>query len=38
MPHDGCSNLPWCECPCCGLRSEGEEEIIRNFGYRNLGD
>lgn len=38
MPYDEKLSPPWCECPCCGVKSEGEENIKRNFGYRKMGN
>lgn len=36
MPYDDSATPPWCECPCCGIRCEGKENIQRDFGYRTM--
>ena len=28
----------WAECPHCGKRAEGVEQIEELFGFRNMGD
>lgn len=25
-------------CPCCNIKATGRDEIVRLFGYRNMGD
>ena len=38
MPYDLNSDPPWAECPCCGKKAFGLEEIEEVFGFRNMGD
>lgn len=28
----------WAECPCCGKKAKGRNEIERWFGYRDMGN
>lgn len=28
----------YAQCPCCGKTARGKDEIITEFGYRNMGD